>query len=103
MAKLKLQPDPTFKAKVAIPVAGSAPVEVEFTFRHRTKEELQKFIEDSGKRDDPDTIMELAAGWELSDQFTRENVDLLVQNYIASARAVFDKYLDELVKARLGN
>lgn len=103
MAKLKLQPDPTFKAKVAIPVAGSSTVDVEFTFRHRARDELQTFIESSAEREDADTIMEMASAWELSDAFTRENVDLLVQNYIASGRAVFEKYVDELVKARAKN
>lgn len=103
MAKLKLQPEPTFKAKVAIPVAGADGVDVEFTFRHRTREELQKFISASGDREDVDTILEMASGWELSDAFTKDNLGLLVQNYIAAPRAVFDKYVDELVKARAKN
>src|SRR5512146_384832 len=101
--KLKLNPDPTFKAKVAIPVAGSSDVSVEFTFKHRTRDELRSFIEASGDRADEDTILEMAAGWELTDAFTRENISLLVQNYIAASRAVFDKYINELAKAREGN
>lgn len=103
MSKLKLNPDPTFKAKVGIPVAGSADVSVEFTFKHRTRDELRAFIEASGSRPDEDTILEMASGWELADAFTRENVALLVQNYIASGRAVFDKYVDELAKAKEKN
>ena len=103
MSKLKLQPNPTFTAKVGIPVAGASDVSVEFTFRHRTRDELKAFIEASGGREDEDTILEMASGWELADAFTRENVSLLVQNYIAAGRAVFDKYVAELAKAREGN
>jgi len=103
MAKLKLQPDPTFKAKVAIPVAGADDVSVEFTFRHRTRDELKKFIDASGERDDVDTLLELATGWELADAFSKDNVQLLVDNYIAAGRSVFDKYIDELAKGRAKN
>lgn len=103
MAKLKLKADPTFKAKVAIPVAGAEPAEVEFTFKHRTREDLEAFIQASAARSDADTVMEMASGWELADAFTKENVELLAANYIAAPRAVFDKYVEELVKARLGN
>lgn len=103
MAKLRLNPDPTFSAKVEIPVAGGDSVSVSFTFKHRTRDELQAFVEASKDRNDIDTIMEAASGWELADAFTRENIGLLVQNYIASPKAVFEKYLDELVKARTKN
>jgi hypothetical protein len=103
MAKFKLQPDPTFKAKVAIQVAGGKPVEVEFTFRHRSREDLEKFIQASTERPDPQTILEMASGWELSDAFTQENLELLSQNYIGASRAIFDKYIEEHTKARLGN
>ncbi|MGH8430341.1 MAG: phage tail assembly chaperone [Solimonas sp.] len=104
MAKLKLNPDPTFKAKVRISVAGAdEPVEVEFTFKHRTKDELQKFIEASASREDADNVLEMASGWELADAFTREAVDVLAQNYITAPRAIFDRYIDELVKAREKN
>jgi Phage tail assembly chaperone len=104
MAKLKLQPKPEFKASVSIPVAGEAEaLSLEFTFKHRTREELEKFITASVNRTDPETILEMASGWELADAFTAENLALLAQNYIAAPKLIFDKYIDELVKARLGN
>ncbi len=103
MSKLKLQPDPTFKALVAISMAGAKPVEVEFTFKHRTRTELQKFIEASSERQDADTIMEAATAWELTDAFTKENVELLVENYIAAPRKVFETYLAQLVEGRAKN
>jgi hypothetical protein len=42
MAKLKLVANPTFRAKVGIPVAGGPEVPVEFVFKHRTKTALDE-------------------------------------------------------------
>lgn len=103
MAKLKLQPDPVFKARVPISQAGGSDVFVEFTFKHRTREELQAFIDASAKRDEQDTILEAATGWELSDPFTRESLDVLVANYISAGHAIFTTYIDELTKTRIKN
>jgi hypothetical protein len=44
-------------------VPGKPSVEVEFTFKHRSREELHAFIEVSGERADADTIMEMCIGW----------------------------------------
>lgn len=103
MAKLKLNPDPTFSAEVEIPVPGKAPVAVSFTFKHRTRDELDEFLKRAVDLRDAALIMEVASGWELADAFTVENVTALVQNYIASPGAVFEKYLTELTKAREKN
>lgn len=103
MAKFKLTPDPTFNANVEIPVAGGEPVSVAFTFKHRTRDELQAFTKSVDGREDADLILDMCSGWELADAFTRENVLTLAQNYITAPRAVFETYLDELVKARTKN
>jgi hypothetical protein len=103
MAKLKLNPNPTFTAKVGIHVPGDESAEVEFTFRHRTKDELQKFIDESSDRSDVDTILQCATGWELSDPFNAESVGILVQNYISAPRAIFNRYIEELARAREKN
>ena len=44
---------------------------------------------------DTDLIMEMCTGWELTDPFNRESVDLLVRNYIQAGNAIFETYLDE--------
>jgi hypothetical protein len=103
MGTLKLKADPTFKAKVAIAVAGGADAEVEFTFKHRTREELLKFMQECEGRLYEDTIMDCAVGWELEDAFTRDNVSVLLQNYMTAGKSVQDAYLDELTKARAKN
>lgn len=102
MAKLTLNPNPTFKAKVGIPVPGSdEPAEVEFTFKHRTKDELDAWMKESAE--DLQKVMEMASGWDLSDKFNEANVQKLLQNYFGAAAAIVTGYLSELMKAKKGN
>jgi hypothetical protein len=103
MASLKLVANPTFKAKVSIPVAGSAPVVVEMTFRHRTKTALDEFISSRGETKDTDTFLAMVTAWDLTDEFTPENVGTLLENYIGTALAAYRVYIDELVQAKAKN
>ena len=103
MSKLKLVADPTFNAKVLIPVAGGEPVPVEFTFKHRTRDAIAQWIKDSESQTDVQIIKDLATAWELEDAFTDENIDLLCQNYTGAGFAVVETYLRELRGARRGN
>lgn len=103
MPKLTLAVNPTFSAKVAVPVAGGDLAEVVFTFRHRTKTELDKFVTSRDGVDDVDSFMDMVVGWDLDEPFTRENVKLLLENYIGSAVSTLKVYIDELVKSKLGN
>lgn len=103
MAKLTLNAAPAFKAKVGIPVAGGAAVDVEFTFKHRTKKELAEFVRTRADKSDNETFLEMVSGWDLEDAFTPESVDLLLENYIGAAVATYHKYVDELTKAKSGN
>lgn len=103
MAKLKLQAAPSFSANVGIPAAGGAVTEVNMTFRHRTKTELDAFIKDRVGKSDADSFMEMVTGWELEDPFTRESVELLLENYIGAAQATFLEYIDQLVQAKRKN
>ena len=103
MAKLKLVANPTFTAKIGIPVAGGDPVDVVFTFRHRTKTQLDEFVRTRADKPDADSVMEMASAWDLEDPFNRENVELLLENYIGAALAIFRGYVDQLVQAKLGN
>lgn len=103
MAKLSLQQNPTFRARVDIPVPGSKPVPVEFTFRNRTREQLAQWLEGLDGKDTHVAVMEIASGWDLEDSFDESNVALLLSNYIGAWGAVYDKYMGELVKAREKN
>lgn len=106
MAKTKftLDPAPTFKKKVPLPVPGAGFEDVEFTFKHRTKDEFKQFVDGLAEQtDDVQLMLDIACGWELEDAFDKENIGRLLQGYFGSARAVLGTYIDELSKARLGN
>lgn len=103
MPKLKLQPEPVFKAVVKIPAAGSADLDLEFTFKHRTRDGLVEFAKASVEMSQEEQVLEMASGWELADEFSKENVALLLQNYTAAFEATWSKYLDELARNRAKN
>ena len=101
---LKLQPDPTFRAKVGIPVPGSKPVSVEFEFRAMTRPQLQQYLNDSADRQDLENIGAIVCGWAGVDSpFSTEALGQLLDNYVGSARAILDTYLEQFSKARSGN
>jgi hypothetical protein len=103
MAKLKLIADPKFPARVDIPVAGSEPVTVEFTFKHRTKKQLGEFMASRSGKTDVECILEMCSGWEMDDLFDAYNVELLIENYGGAALAIYRTYLDQLTKVKAGN
>lgn len=104
--KLTLTPAPTFKAIVKIPVPGSRLVDVEFTFKGRTRTEYEQLWEDVlAKRwpDDADVVLEIASGWDLDEPFDREHIQKMDENYLGSTKAIWDVYKAEISGARLGN
>ena len=103
MAKLKLIANPVFKAKVLIPVAGGEPVPMEFTFKHMTKTALDEFGKGLAQKTDADAFMEMLTGWEFEEEFNKESVALLLENYMGAALAVYDTYKTELVKTKVKN
>lgn len=103
MAKLALVANPTFKAKVGVPVAGGDPVEVEFTFKHRTKTALEEWVNARAIRSDVESVTDMACGWELAEEFNPVNVGTLIENYAGAGLAMFKVYVDQLIQARLGN
>lgn len=103
MAKLSISAAPTFKAMVAIPVAGGESVEVEITFKHRTKLQLDEFVASCADKTDAETFMEMASGWEFAEEFSADTVKTMTQNYMGAGLATYRVYLDELVKAKAKN
>lgn len=99
----KLKADPTFSAKVPFPVAGGTSVDVSLTFKHRTKAELNKWLEGSKSRSDEDTFLDMVEGWEIDEPFTKENVAILLQHHIGVALATYQVYVDELTRHREKN
>jgi len=104
MARLSLNPAPTFKAKVGIPVPGADPAPVECTFKYRTRTELTAWLKDSDpKQADPDLLMDLLLGWDLDDTFNAENVARLCDAYPGAGLAIYGAYLTELRGVRAKN
>ena len=103
MAKLSLVANPTFKAKVGVPVAGGESIDTVFTFKHRTKDDLDEFIKTRADKSDAESFLDMVSGWDLQDEFTPENVETLLQNYIGTGLAAFRVYIDELIGARVKN
>lgn len=103
MAKLKLIANPTFKAKVGIPVAGGEPVMVEMEFKHRIKTALDEFIKERIDKTDADSFMGMVVGWDLEDKFSQESVVTLLENYAGAGLATFRVYVDQLVQTKIKN
>jgi hypothetical protein len=100
---LKLKADPTFLAKVEVPLPGGAFESVEFKFKHRKSSELQAWLLDIANKPNADVVTECVEGWGLTDEFNRSNVELLLDTYPRAARAIVDAYTFELTGRRLGN
>jgi hypothetical protein len=103
MAKLTLDPAPTFSAPVPIPIHGGEPVSVSMTFRHRTKTEINEWRDTLSDKEDADAILDMIVGWELDDELSRENVVRLTENYSGSTMAILRTYLAEITQARIKN
>ncbi|KGQ19934.1 TfmS protein [Lysobacter dokdonensis DS-58] len=103
MAKLKLNPEPTFKADVPVPVPGAGPVKVKFTFKWRKRDEIVDWLESAKDMTDAEIIMDSAIGWELDDEFNAENAERLCNTYTGAGREFVNTYLDELRGVRTKN
>jgi hypothetical protein len=109
MAKLSLKANPTFMAKVGIPVAGGAPVDVEFTFKHRDREQLDKYLAElkamgtDSIDNDVAIVLKVATAWELDEPFNEANVRIFIENYHKAPWVIAQAYITELMQAKAGN
>jgi hypothetical protein len=104
MAKLQLKAAPTFQAEVGIRDADGNVTPVKMTFRHRTKTELDEFIKARPDKTDVESFMDMVVGWDLEEELNEANVTTLMDNYMGGAALpTFQKYIDALLQARLGN
>lgn len=100
--KFQLQPKPTFKVNVSIPRAGEEDGVITFTFKHKPLKELSNLEGMEGKSA-VDFLMDITEAWALPDEFSRENVETLLDNYPRSPEAVTKAYYDELMVNRQKN
>lgn len=96
MAKLSLSPQATFDAVVHIPVPGGKPAPVKFTFKWRTREQVQEWLDANTDATDAAFVASATTGWDLDDQYTPENIERLCSTYAGAGAAVVSTYLQEL-------
>lgn len=121
--KFKIKQNPTFKAKVVIPVVGGDGVETEFEFKYLTRKELaamyDKWSDEAKKLTFEDVtlaeltdqemklqvvqIKDIVCGWDIEDEFNDENIEGLVNISINIVKAVTDVYQKAYVESKLGN
>lgn len=102
-AKFTLNPTPTFKATVEIPRPGTDAGEIEFVFKHRTRDQFKELVDSMADKKDVELVMDVASGWNLADPFDAEHVEMLLQNYFVSGETIVTTYLRELTAGKLGN
>lgn len=103
MAKLMLQPKPTFEVKVELVLPGGEKAELLATFKHRTRDQLRAWLEAGQSREDDDTVLEMLVNWDIDAQLDRDEVHTFNQNYIGAAALLVETYIKELSRGRLGN
>lgn len=106
MAKLNLDPNPTFVSKVPIcpPGDDSIPMMIPMTFIYRSKTDLQEWLSSREGKSDVESFMDMVKGWEADGlEFSKENIELVFDKYPGTPTSAVRVYLDQLTKARMGN
>lgn len=105
----KIQPNPTFWAKVPVTVPGqSEAVIVEMEFKHFTEEELAA-LDEAHKSIALDERMRhralaIVCGWrDVDAEFSTENLTRLMKNYSRASLDIFETYNRERFEARRKN
>lgn len=103
-----LNPNPTFKTEVTIPLPGGKDGKVKFVFKHKGRKALKEFFDSLGEGDtarpDHESLMELIADWDGVDaKFSEEALETLLDNYPGAARAIFEAYNRGLFEGREKN
>lgn len=101
-SKFQLQPKPTFKVDVSIPRAGDEDGVITIIFKHKPLKELSS-IETMEGKNAVDFLLDITEAWALPDEFNRENLETLLDNYPRALEAVTKAYYDELMANRQKN
>lgn len=101
----KIKANPTFPAKVEIRAPGGEILSLPVVFRHKRKDDVQAFFAEAAEknRSDVDCILDLVESWEADAPLSADSVKELMQEYPSAPARIFDKYMSELLEARLGN
>lgn len=107
----RLNPNPTFKAQVALSIPGQAtPLEITVEFRHKTATALQDWRSRAKGRTDVDNVAEIIAGWDgvFADDgtpvpYSATALATLLDNYSAAKWELVAAYHAELTEAKQKN
>lgn len=101
----KLQPKPTFKARVPITLPGETrAAEIEVEFKHLSVEQVREFFEGLVGKTDAQALGEIVVGWSGVDQaFSPEALDTLLNNFPSASGSFFDIFRRELLEGRRKN
>ena len=94
-------PGDTFKAKAEIPRPGAKPFPVQMTYKHRTGPELREWTLAAVNGSDDELVYDVAEGWDLTDEFSRENVKRLCDSCPGAGAAIVTAYVTELSGRRV--
>ena len=127
MAKLQLGKAPVnFKCTVTFSKLDKTKVSIELDFKYRTrkqyaelidavvkgeedkkpkKDETKTFTEllEKGSNETIDFILQIANGWDLSDEFNRDNVAILVDQFPSATNEINEAYRVAILEGRLKN
>lgn len=101
--KFTLEPNPTFDLKVPVPVPGAGFAEITLTCRYRNRTKFEQFLDEIQNKTNSEIVMLVATGWNVDAEFSEENVEKLVENYMGSASSIVGAYAEELTKVREKN
>lgn len=107
----KLNPAPTFTAKIPLSVPGlPEPLELDVTYRHKNKTELQKWLEGSKGKADSAVLHEVITGWSgmqgedgAEVPYSLDALTTLLENYPVAHQELYRGYLRELTESRRKN
>lgn len=100
----KLNQNPTFKATVLIPVAGSDPAPIVFEFKRWTRSQLRDMGTEYAGRLDEDLVRDIVVGWEGVDQaFGNDALARLIDEFPAAASTIIAAFVSAHTEAKRKN
>lgn len=101
----KLQPNPTFKARVPVTIPGQAkPAEIEIEFRHFSREKMREYFDSLIGKTDVESLVQIVVGWSgIDEAFSQEALEKLCDNFPSAAAAIFETFRNEHFEARRKN
>jgi hypothetical protein len=102
----KLQPNPTFKMEVKIPVHGADPQPITIVVNHMSMPDFEAHMksEKTKAMTDLQFIGEIVKDWEGVDvAYSRDALAMLLDNYASAGRRIIERYVEEVTQAGIKN